>query len=66
MKTILTIEGMSCEHCVKRVIDAVSAIHGVKHVEIDLKTKKAAIEHDHADISEIIDAVSDLGFEANE
>jgi copper chaperone CopZ len=36
----ITVEGMSCMHCVKHVEDALNAIPGVK-AEVDLKKKTA-------------------------
>lgn len=44
MKKKLYIEGMSCEHCVKHVKDALSEIPGVGAVEVDLKNKYAIVE----------------------
>ncbi len=37
MKKKLYIEGMSCDHCVKHVKDALSEIPGISSVEVDLK-----------------------------
>ena len=45
MKTILRIEGMSCENCVRHVKEALEAVAGVKSAEVSLKDKTAAVEH---------------------
>lgn len=37
MKRILTIEGMSCKHCVDRVTNGLKDIEGVKSVKVGLK-----------------------------
>ena len=66
MKTSINVNGMHCEHCVKRVIKAASAIEGVESVEVNLETGKAVITHNNADIKAIIDAINELGFEAAE
>ena len=44
MKSIISIEGMSCEHCAARVEKALSAVEGVQKVEVKLK-KKCAVVH---------------------
>lgn len=44
MKSIVSIEGMSCEHCAARVEKALSAVEGVQKVEVKLK-KKCAVVH---------------------
>ena len=45
-KTILRVDGMSCEHCVKAITKAVGALSGVAHVEVDLNAKTVTVEHD--------------------
>jgi len=47
-KTILYVDGMSCEHCVKAVKNAVGALPGVSGVTVDLKAKTVTVEHDPA------------------
>ncbi len=47
-KTILKVDGMSCEHCVKAVKNAVGSLPGVSSVDVDLKTKLVTVEHDSA------------------
>ncbi|WP_312941422.1 copper ion binding protein [Oscillibacter sp.] len=44
-KTVLNVDGMSCEHCVKAVTNAVSALPGVSNVAVDLKAKTVTVEH---------------------
>jgi len=44
----LSIEGMSCQHCVKAVQTAVKKLPGVKSVEVSLEKKKAAVTFDPA------------------
>ena len=48
MTTILTITGMSCEHCVRRVSAALSAVPGVGNADVSLDGNpgSAAVEHD--------------------
>jgi copper chaperone len=45
-KTILSVEGMSCEHCVKAVTKAVGALAGVEDVAVDLNAKTVTVKYD--------------------
>ena len=38
-KTIIKVEGMSCEHCVKAVTNAVNSVTGIGSVSVDLAEK---------------------------
>ena len=40
---VLPIEGMMCEHCVKRVNDALTSVVGVNHVHVDLDKAQAEV-----------------------
>ncbi|HEM55702.1 MAG: copper-binding protein [Thermodesulfobacterium geofontis] len=42
-KIEIRITGMSCEHCVKRVKEALSRIEGVKEVSVELVSGKGYI-----------------------
>jgi copper chaperone len=43
---VLGIEGMTCENCVKTLTRALEQINGVKSVEIELQSARAAITFD--------------------
>lgn len=43
MRTI-KVKGMSCEHCVKAVVKALSEIEGVANVKVDLSKGEASFE----------------------
>lgn len=47
-KSIVRVDGMSCEHCVKAVTAAVSALPGIGSLEVDLNAGTVAVEHDPA------------------
>ncbi|MDR1288709.1 MAG: cation transporter [Treponema sp.] len=64
MKTTLHIEGMSCEHCVKHVTEALKGIAGVSSAEVNLKKKSAVVVHeDSVDLSAMTAAVKEAGYE---
>lgn len=64
-KTVLKVEGMSCEHCVKAVTKAVEALPGIENVSVDLKSKAVTVKYDPAQSS--LDAIKaeidDQGYE---
>lgn len=65
MKTELTINGMSCNHCVAAVKSALATLPGVSAVEVTLEPGHATIEHDgQSPVSEMIAAVEEEGYEA--
>ena len=58
------IEGMSCDHCVNHVKEALTEdIQGVKVIDVSLENKYATVEVDNNVSDEHIKAViSDLGY----
>jgi copper chaperone len=58
----LTISGMSCQHCVKAVTQALEGL-GLKDVEVDLNTGSAAFAEADVDINALREAIDDSGFE---
>ena len=58
------IEGMSCNHCVRHVEEALKDIDGVKSVSVDLQKKLATVElaHDIED-EKFKSAIDDAGYE---
>ena len=57
----LTVEGMSCGHCVGRVTKSVQGVDAAAKVEIDLPTKKVRIDSG-ADLEKIAAAIDDAGY----
>ncbi|MDF2609967.1 MAG: copper ion binding protein [Lachnospiraceae bacterium] len=64
MKKKILIEGMSCNHCVHHVTEALNELSGVTNVEVSLEAKNAIIELS-ADVKDedIKFAVDDAGYE---
>jgi copper ion binding protein len=64
MKKKMRIEGMSCEHCVRRVKNALEELSGVSNVQVDLGSKEATFDAtDDVKDSDIKYAVEDAGYE---
>jgi Cu+-exporting ATPase len=57
----LTVEGMSCGHCVGRVTKTVQEIDQQARVDIDLPTKKVKIDS-QADLERIVQAIDAAGY----
>lgn len=47
-KSVLKVDGMSCEHCVNAITKAVGALDGVDEVKVDLNQKTVTVTHDEA------------------
>ena len=65
MEKVMAIEGMSCQHCVKAVEKALSALSGVSDVTVELAKKQAAITLNDAAVSNeaLKAAVEEAGYE---
>lgn len=64
MRKAVTIEGMSCQHCVRHVTEALQELNGVKNVEVNLDTGRALIETEGEVLdSAIRSAIDDVGYE---
>jgi len=60
----ITIEGMSCQHCVRHVREALEELAGVKTAKVNLQNKTAEVELDQdVDDEKIKAAISDAGYE---
>jgi mercuric reductase len=60
----ITIQGMSCQHCVQRVNDALEGVTGVIRADVDLDAGKASVVHTGAVSREqLASAVADAGYE---
>jgi len=65
-KTVtIAIDGMSCEHCVRAVKEAIGAQSGVKSVDVSLEDKNARVVYDdeHIGLSDLESAIVEEGYE---
>jgi copper chaperone len=64
-KMLLKVNGMSCEHCVKAITEAVSTLLGVFNVKVDLKAKTVTVEYNSALITSkaIEDKIEEQGYD---
>ena len=68
MKKKLSVEGMTCQHCVKRVAKIIEKAPGVSDVQVSLENREAVFtcEQTVTAIDEIVKAINDFGFTAAE
>lgn len=63
-KTVLTVSGMSCQHCVRAVQKALTALEGVQQASVDLDSKKVTVESTQkVEPSVLAAAIEDAGYE---
>jgi copper chaperone len=60
----LSVEGMSCQHCVKAVKESVGALPGVDSVEVSLERELVTVTHDPAKVGRAAmkAAIEDAGY----
>lgn len=63
----LSVQGMTCGHCVKAVETSVGGIPGVKTVQVDLKNARATVGFDPAmtEPEAIIERIDEEGYQAS-
>jgi copper chaperone CopZ len=62
----LEVQGMSCAHCVRAVDAALKAVDGVQVERVAIGTATVAYDPAKVTMGDLIDAVSDAGYEAQE
>lgn len=61
----LTIQGMTCDHCVNAVTRALKGVPGVTNATVRLESQSATIEGQDIDLAKAIAAVEEEGYEAS-
>ena len=64
-KVTVQIEGMSCQHCVQTVTEALKSLAGVRSVKVDLSQDQAVVKFatKQVEVSQMKDAVNQAGFQ---
>lgn len=62
-RKIINIEGMTCEHCAKKVKDKLENLIDVSKVKVDLNKKQAIVSYDNT-LDELLltNTVEEIGF----
>jgi copper chaperone CopZ len=60
----LVVGGMTCEHCAKRVADALRAARGVREAAVELKDNSAMVVFDESQcgMAGLVEAVRGAGY----
>jgi len=64
MKTTITVEGMSCDHCERSVEEALHEVSGVTNATADREREQVSVEGD-ADLGALVRAVENAGYTAS-
>ena len=64
-KSVLKIEGMMCEGCVKTVRESLEGLQGIESVDVNLKKGTATVVHNGISEETLVGAVVDAGFRAS-
>ena len=64
MNKILNVDGITCEHCVDTIKEAVGILVGVLRVDVDIEQKQVVVEFDEklAKPEDLIDKIEEVGF----
>ena len=63
MKKKLSIEGMTCQHCVQHITEALNEVEGVSSVSVDLEGKSAEVEASESVTDDALkSAVAEAGY----
>lgn len=61
--TRITVEGMTCQNCVRHVTEAISEVKGVGSVSVDLDSASATVESSgDLDLAAVTAAVEEAGY----
>ncbi len=65
MNNILNVDGITCEHCVDTIKEAVGILDGVFSVDVDIEKKQVVVEYDEklAKAEDLIDKIEEVGFQ---
>ncbi len=67
MKKQLKLAGLSCQHCVNHVTNALADLPGVSEISVDLATQTASFNADQPLTDELIrSAIEEAGYEVVE
>lgn len=64
--TVIKIQGMSCQGCVKNITGVLTALSGVASAEVSLEAAEARVAFDAQAVSRaaLVAAIEDAGFDA--
>lgn len=61
----LNIEGMTCDHCVRAVTEALEGVTGVSTADVSLEQKRAVVTGESVNTDALVAAIVEEGYEAS-
>lgn len=63
--SVISVNGMSCEHCVKAVDGALQLVSGVKEISVSLSDKNVRVIYDDqsATLADLENAITEEGYD---
>lgn len=60
-KVVMNVPDISCEHCQNTITSALTPVHGVRAVNVDISIKAVAVEYDETlvDVSRLKDVLAE-------
>lgn len=67
MDVELMVKGMNCGHCEKAVMEATTALEGVKHVDVHLDSGRVKVSYNQEQVTleEICEAIEGQGYDVD-
>jgi copper chaperone len=64
--TLLRVDGMSCDHCVRSITSALEKLSGVTRADVSLEKRQARIEHadGQPSLDKMISVIEEEGYSA--
>ena len=65
VKEVLNVDGITCDHCVNIIEEAVVNLAGISSIEVNIEKKQVIVELDdkQAKLGDLIDKITEAGFE---
>lgn len=60
----MKIDGMTCDHCVRAVTEAITGVAGVTDASVDLDAGAASLTGEGVDLEAVVAAITEEGYEA--
>lgn len=59
----ISLQGMSCQHCVSRVRETLEALEGVDVQEVRIGAARVRLDSDRITLEQVEDALKEVGYE---
>ncbi|PXV91062.1 copper chaperone [Lachnotalea glycerini] len=65
IQSVIKVDGMACDHCVKAITNALKALPGIGSVVVDLKAGTVAVEYDSSQskLDQIKSEIEEQGYD---